>query len=155
MNERPIEVTVNGTRHRLVVGDDVPLAYVLRNALGLKSVKLGCALEQCGSCRVIVDGVATASCVTGVGAFAGKQIQTVEGFASDAGLHAVQRALADANAAQCGYCLSGIMVAAKALFDTDATPSREAIRAALDPHLCRCGAHPRVLRALDRLAGHG
>jgi len=151
----PIELTVNGQRHRVAVGDDVPLAYVLRNELGLKSVKLGCSLEQCGSCRVIVDGVPTASCVTAAGAFAGKRIETVEGFAVGGELHPVQRALAAANAAQCGYCLSGIMVAAKALFDRTATPSRPDIRAALDPHLCRCGAHPRILRALDELAGHG
>jgi nicotinate dehydrogenase subunit A len=155
MPSHEIELTVNGERHRVAVGDDVPLAYVLRNELGLKSVKLGCGLEQCGSCRVIVDGIPTASCVTGVGAFRGKRIETVEGFATDAGLHPVQRALGAANAAQCGYCLSGIMVAAKALFDHTATPSREEIRTALDAHLCRCGAQPRVLRALDRLAGHG
>jgi nicotinate dehydrogenase subunit A len=152
--KREIELTVNGERHRIAVGEDVPLAFVLRNDLGLKSVKLGCGLEQCGSCRVIVDGVPTASCVTGVGAFRNTRIETVEGFATGSALHPVQRALADTNAAQCGYCLSGIMVAAKALFDRTATPSRHEIRSALDPHLCRCGAQPRVLRALDRLAGH-
>ena len=155
MDDEHIELTVNGERHRIVVGADVPLAFVLRNELGLKSVKIGCGLEQCGSCRIIVDGVPTASCVTGVGAFRNKRIGTVEGFTNGAVLHPVQRALEDANAAQCGYCLSGIMVAAKALFDRTAQPSRGEIRAALDPHLCRCGAQPRVLRALDRLAGHG
>jgi len=150
-----LELTVNGERHRIVVGDAVPLAYVLRNELGLKSVKLGCGLEQCGSCRVIVDGVPRASCVAAAADFDGKRIETVEGFAAGDALHPVQRALAAANAAQCGYCLSGIMVAAKALFDRTATPSRRDIRVALDPHLCRCGAHPRILRALDELAGHG
>jgi len=155
MTTRDIELTVNGTRQRIAVGDDVPLAFVLRNQLGLKSVKLGCGLEQCGACRVLVDGEPTSSCVTAAAAFAGKCIETVEGFATDAGLHPVQRALGAANAAQCGYCLSGILVAAKALFERTPTPSREDIRAALDPHLCRCGAHPRVLRALDRLAGRG
>ena len=154
MSTHEIELTVNGERHHVAVSDDVPLAYVLRNQLGLKSVKLGCGLEQCGACKVLVDGVATYSCVAGVGAFAGRRIETVEGFATDTGLHAVQRALADANAAQCGYCLSGIMVAAKALFDRTATPSRDEIRAALDDQLCRCGAQPRVLRALGKLAGH-
>jgi nicotinate dehydrogenase subunit A len=155
MSAQEVELIVNGERHRIAVGEDVPLAYVLRNSLGLKSVKLGCGLEQCGSCRVIVDGAPMASCVASVGAFRHKRIETVEGFATDQALHPVQRALADANAAQCGYCLSGIMVAAKALFDRTATPSRREIRVALDAHLCRCGAHPRILRALDRLAGHG
>jgi len=133
----------------------VPLLYVLRNTLGLKSVKLGCALEQCGACKVLVDGTPTCSCVSPAVSFAGRHIETVEAMANGGGLHAVQRALLDANAAQCGYCLSGILLAAKALFDGDPTPSPEAIRAALDDHLCRCGAQPRVLRALERLAGHG
>ena len=155
MTAREIELTVNGARHRITVGDDEPLAFALRNQLGLKSIKLGCGLEQCGACRVIVDGEPTPSCVTAAVAFAGKRIETVEGFAADARLHPVQRVLGEANAAQCGYCLSGILVAAKALFDRTPTPSREDVRAALEPHLCRCGAHPRVLRALDRLAGHG
>jgi nicotinate dehydrogenase subunit A len=155
MTEREIELTVNGARHRIAVGDDTPLAFVLRNQLGLKSVKLGCALEQCGACKVLVDGTPQCSCVSPVSAFVGTRIDTVEGFATDAMLHPVQTALLQANAAQCGYCLSGIMVAAKALFDRTATPSRADIRAALDDHLCRCGAQPRILRALDRLAGHG
>jgi nicotinate dehydrogenase subunit A len=127
---------------------------VLRNALDCRSVKLGRASEQCGACKVLVDGVPVRSCVAPAGSFVGRRIETVEGMARAGALHPVQQALLDANAAQCGYCLSGIMIAAAALFDESANPSRDDIRAALDAHLCRCGAHPRMLRALERLAGH-
>jgi len=149
-----IELTVNGERHGVEVDAATPLIFVLRNSLGCLSVKLGCALEQCGACKVLVDRVPVHTCVAPAGSFVGRQIETVEGMARGGVLHPVQRALLDANAAQCGYCLSGIMIAAKALFDHDAKPSRDEIRAALDVHLCRCGAHPRILRALERLAGH-
>jgi nicotinate dehydrogenase subunit A len=150
-----IELTVNGERHVLQVDETTPLVFVLRNTLGLKSVKLGCALEQCGACKVLVDGVPTYSCVAPAVTFAGRRLETVEGLARNARLHPVQTALLDANAAQCGYCLAGILLAAKALFERDAKPSRDAIRAALEDHLCRCGAQPRILTALERLAGHG
>lgn len=152
-----IRLHVNGARHALDVADDVPLIYVLRNALGLKSPKLGCGAEQCGACKVLADGEPVYSCVEPASAFAGREIETVEHFAAaaDHRLHPVQDALLAHNASQCGYCLSGILVAARHLFDRDPQPSREAIRAALDDHLCRCGAQPRVLRALEALAGHG
>jgi nicotinate dehydrogenase subunit A len=153
-----MELLVNGARHEVTGVDGTPLLHVLRNVLGLKSAKLGCALEQCGACKVIVDGVPTYSCVAPVETFVGRRIETLEGLAegrADAdALHPVQRALFDANAAQCGYCLAGIAMAAKALFDADPRPSRDAIVRALDDHLCRCGAQPRILRALERLAGH-
>jgi nicotinate dehydrogenase subunit A len=149
-----IELTVNGARHELDVDDAVPLIYVLRNALGLASVKFGCGLEQCGACKVLADGVPVHSCVAPTASFAGRRIETVEGMAQEGALHPVQAALQDGNAAQCGYCLSGILIAAKALFDDNPHPSRDEIRASLEDHLCRCGAHPRMLRALDELAGH-
>ena len=150
-----MELTVNGVRHEVDVDNTTPLIFVLRNALDCRSVKLGCASEQCGACKVLVDGVPVYSCVAPAGSFVGRRIETVEGMVRAGVLHPVQQALSDANAAQCGYCLSGIMIAAKALFDGSAHPSRDAIRAALDVHLCRCGAHPRMLRALERLAGRG
>ena len=149
-----VNLIVNGVRHTLDLPDDVPLIYVLRNALALKSVKLGCGLEQCGACKVLVDGTPAYSCVAVAKSFEGRRIETVEGMADHPGLHPVQRVLLVANAAQCGYCLSGILMAAKGLFDRTAVPSRAEIRDALDDHLCRCGAQPRILRALDRLAGH-
>jgi len=150
-----IVLTVNGERHEIAMDEAVPLIYVLRNALGLASVKFGCGLEQCGACKVLVDGQPVYSCVAPVGSFIGRHIETVEGMARGATLHPVQQALLEANAAQCGYCLSGILIAAKALFDRSAHPSRDEIRAALDDQLCRCGAHPRILRALEQLAGRG
>jgi nicotinate dehydrogenase subunit A len=150
-----IELTVNGVRRQLQVDDAVPLIFVLRNELNCRSVKLGCALEQCGACKVLVDGVPAYTCVAPAGSFAGRRIETVEGMAREETLHPVQQALLGANAAQCGYCLSGILIAAKALFERSVRPSRAEIRAALDEHLCRCGAHPRIVRALERLAGDG
>jgi nicotinate dehydrogenase subunit A len=150
-----ITLTVNGTRHDVDVADDVPLIFVLRDALALQSPKLGCGLEQCGSCKVLVDGEPSFSCMAPAKAFEGRRVETVEAFADGARLHPVQQALLDHNAAQCGYCLSGIIVAAKALFDRNPHPNGAEIRAALEDHLCRCGAQPRVLRALTELASHG
>jgi len=150
-----MELLVNGVHHDVAAAEGTPLLQILRNVLGLKSAKLGCALEQCGACKVIVDGVPTFTCVAPVESFVGRRIETLEGLAQADALHPVQRALLDANAAQCGYCLAGIAMAAKALFDIDPRPSREAIVHALDDHLCRCGAQPRILRALERLADNG
>ena len=127
-----VSLIVNGIRHDVENRDDVPLIYVLRNDLGLKSVKLGCALEQCGACKVLVDGKPVNSCVASAATFSGRRIETVEGFARGDSLIAVQQVLLDANAAQCGYCLSGILIAAKALFETTPKPSPHA-----DPHGAR------------------
>jgi nicotinate dehydrogenase subunit A len=149
------DLIVNGVAHTVNVPSGVPLVYTLRNALGLKSVKLGCGLEQCGACKVLVDGTPALCCVATTESFEGRRIETVEGLESNGELHPVQRALLRENAAQCGYCLSGILMAAKALFDRTPAPSREQIRAALDDHLCRCGAHPRILRALEGLGRDG
>ena len=151
-----VDLIVNGVARSVDVPPGVPLVYALRNALGLKSVKLGCGLEQCGACKVLVDGAPVAvlrgadRVVRGASNRNGRGV----GRTTDE-LHPVQRALLGGNAAQCGYCLSGILMAAKALFDRTSTPSRTRSARALDDHLCRCGAHPRILRALERLAGHG
>ena len=144
-----MRLEVNG-RLKVVSDDlaDVPLAYVLRNDMDLKSVRLGCALEQCGSCKVLVDGEPEYTCATPAGAFVGRSLRTVEGLDNGP----VQQVLVRHNAGQCGFCLSGVIVAATALFAADPQPGRDAIVAALDPHLCRCGAHPRIIRALLALA---
>jgi nicotinate dehydrogenase subunit A len=150
-----ISLNVNSVRYEVDVADDAPLIFVLRDVLGLQSPKLGCGLGQCGSCKVLVDGEPAFSCTVPAKAFEHRHIETVEGFADRGVLHPVQQALLDHNAAQCGYCLSGIIVAARALFDRNPHPSGDEIRAALDDHLCRCGAQPRVLRALTELSARG
>ena len=142
-----IELRINGEVRRVEADADATAIFVLRNELGLKSPRLGCGLEQCGACAVLVDGEPVMTCARPVSDFEGKAVETVESLASP-----VQSALLAANASQCGYCLSGIIVAAEALFRREPAPTREQIVEALDPHLCRCGAHPRILRALAGLA---
>ena len=149
---RTITLDVNGARHTVDADPDAPLALVLRNGLGLTGVKVGCSLEQCGACAVLVDGESTLSCVRPAAEFAGRQIETVEGLGTPERTGPVQEALIDARAAQCGYCTPGLVVAITALLRRDPHPREDAIRAALAPHLCRCGAHPRVLRAVRALA---
>lgn len=149
-----MRLDVNGESHELDVDPDVPLLHVLRDALGLKSVKLGCGLEQCGACKVLVNGAPEFSCRRAAGEFENVPLVTVEGFADET-LHPLQQALLEHNAAQCGYCLSGILIAARALFDANPRPSRPEIQIALDDHLCRCGAQPRILNALCELSAHG
>jgi aerobic-type carbon monoxide dehydrogenase small subunit (CoxS/CutS family) len=147
-----ITLHVNGAEHVLHVDASTPLIYVLRNQLALTAAKLGCALEQCGACAVLVDGVSTLSCVTPVAAFAGRAIVTCEGLGGAAALSAVQQAFVDEGAGQCGYCIPGLVVAVTALLHAHPDPDEAQIRTALTPHLCRCGAHPRVLRAVRRAA---
>ncbi len=149
---QPVSLDVNGTAHSLEAGPDEPLALVLRNRLGLTGVKVGCGLEQCGACAVLVDGEPVLSCVRPAAEFAGHRIETVEGLGSPDDPGPVQRALIDAGAAQCGYCTPGLVVAITGLLRKRPRPDEDAIRAALVPHLCRCGAHPRVLRAVRTLA---
>ena len=141
-------LTVNGHQHRVVATPETPLIYVLRNDLGLMSPKLGCALEQCGTCAVLVDGAVRYSCTTTVADVLGHWVDTLESFSVDGELNAVQRAFLAHNAGQCGYCLAGILVRVKALLDENKTPTLGEIKQALKPHLCRCGAHPRILRAI-------
>jgi len=143
-----IELTVNGRAVSVPVAGDTPLLDVLRNHLDLKGSRYGCGLEQCGSCMVLIDGKAEYSCARELATVAGKRIETVESLGS----HPLRQAFLDEQAGQCGYCLSGILMSAKALLDRNQNPSRTDIVAALDPHLCRCGAHPRILRAVAKAA---
>ncbi|TCV74553.1 nicotinate dehydrogenase subunit A [Neorhizobium sp. R1-B] len=145
-------LNINGRDHCVDVPSDMPLLDVLRNHLGLKGSRYGCGLEQCGACMVLVDGEATYSCSREVGTFVGKRITTVEGLASDGKLHPLQQAFLDEQAGQCGYCLSGILIASKAFLDRNPNPTRAEVAAALDANLCRCGSHPRILRAVLRAA---
>ena len=140
-----IELRVNGEVVAVEADPATPLIFVLRNDLHLKSPKLGCGLEQCGACKVLVDGEAVMSCVRAVGEFVGTEITTLEAYQGEDPL---QRAFLDHNAAQCGYCTAGILVAARALLDRNPRPSDTQIRNALKDNLCRCGAHPRVLSAI-------
>ena len=147
-----VEFTVNGRKASVSVDTTTPLLDVLRNALGLRGTRFGCGLEQCGTCTVLVDGELVYACTREVGTVAGKSVTTVEGLARDGKLHPLQQALLDEQAGQCGYCLSGILISAKALLDRNRRPSRADIVAALDRHLCRCGAHNRIVRAIERAA---
>jgi nicotinate dehydrogenase subunit A len=149
---RELTLRVNGVDRRLAVDPRTPLLYVLRNDLGLTAAKFGCGLEQCYACAVLVDGEAVTSCATPVEAFAGKEITTLEGIGSPDQLHPLQEAFLAEEAAQCGYCIPGIIVGAKALLDRKPHPSDDEIRTALAPHLCRCGSQPRIVKAVRRAA---
>ncbi len=144
----PITLTVNGTVHRLAADPDVPLLYALRG-LGLVGTRFGCGTGECGACTVIVGARAVRSCALPVG-FVTAPVTTVEALG---GTHPVQLALLDEQAGQCGYCLSGIVMSAKALLDQTPRPTETEIRDALDGNICRCGSHPRILRAIRRVAG--
>jgi aerobic-type carbon monoxide dehydrogenase small subunit (CoxS/CutS family) len=144
-----LTLRVNGAEHRIRADPRTPLIYVLRNELNLKGTKLACGLEQCGACAVLVDGRVTMSCVSETVSFAGKDIITIEGVAAlDIGTR-VQAAFQEASAAQCGYCTAGLVIAVTGLLETTPNPTDAKIRAALTSHLCRCGSHPRVLRAVQ------
>lgn len=147
-----ISITVNGAAHQVVADAETPLLYVLRNDLKLKGARFGCGLGQCGTCTVIVDGKAVQSCDVPVSAVVGKAVTTIEGIRADGGLHPLQQAFIDEQAAQCGYCVSGIIMAAKALLDANPRASDSEIREALARNLCRCGTHQRILRAIRRAA---
>lgn len=148
----PIQLTVNGTPQSVTVAETTPLLDVLRNQLDLKGARYGCGLEQCGSCMVLVDGEPVYACAREVGTVAGRQVTTIEGLGTADNPHPLQQAFLDEQAGQCGYCLSGIILSAKALLDRNPSPTRAQIVEALDKHLCRCGAHPRILRAVEQAA---
>ena len=152
-SDMTLTLRINGKDHKIRSEANTPLLYVLRDELQLKGAKFGCGLEQCGACAVLADGEATLSCVAPAGAFVGRDIVTVEGLASTQLGARVQAAFVKASAAQCGYCTAGLVVGATALLGRSPTPSREEAKAALAPHLCRCGAHPRVLDAVEIAAG--
>jgi nicotinate dehydrogenase subunit A len=147
-----IDLDVNGTRHRLDVPGDTPLLYVLRNDLQLNGAKFGCGLGQCGACTVIVDGRAVFSCITPVSALEGRRIRTVEGLGTVEKPGPMQRAFMEEQAAQCGYCIPGMMMRAQALLESQPGADEAQIRKALTPNLCRCGTHMRILRAVGRAA---
>ena len=143
---------VNGAEHEVSAEPQTPLLYILRNNLGLKGTRFGCGEGQCGACTVLFDGRAVQSCDTPLWSAAGHEIVTVEGIGEKGSLHPIQQALLDEQAAQCGYCTNGIMMAVKALLDTNQDPSDGQIAASLDRNLCRCGSHVRILRAVKRAA---
>lgn len=150
-----ISLKVNGETHEVDCDPATPLIYVLRNQLELVGAKLGCGLEQCGACAVLVDGEHTLSCVRAASEFDGADITTVEGLAKDGQPSALQRAFIEEGAAQCGYCTAGLVIAATALLEKNAKPDDTEIREALHEHLCRCGSHLRVLKAIDRVVQGG
>jgi nicotinate dehydrogenase subunit A len=145
-------LTVNGRALSVSADPDTPLLDVLRNHLGLLGTKFGCGQEQCGSCMVLVDGSPEKSCGKALSTVAGKAVLTIEGLGTPARPHPLQQAFLDEQAGQCGYCLAGILIAAKALLDRNPAPSRREIAAALDDNICRCGSHVRILRAVERAA---
>ena len=146
------ELVVNGEARRVAVPAETMLIYVIRNEFGLKGTRYGCGLEQCGCCMVLIDGEPTYASTRAVDTATGHEIVTVEGLGSDAAAHPLQQAVLEERAGQCGYCLSGILISAKALLDRDPAPNRAEIVRALDPHLCRCGAHQRIIPAVERAA---
>lgn len=147
-----ITLTVNGEARSVGAVESTSLLEVLRNHLGLMGTRYGCGLEQCGSCMVLVDDQPAYACTRELGTVAGRKVTTIEGLGTEARPHPLQQAFLDEQAGQCGYCLSGILMSAKALLDRNPDPSRAEIVAALDRHLCRCGAHQRILRAVERAA---
>jgi nicotinate dehydrogenase subunit A len=151
--ETPTRIlTINGTARSLTAPEDTPLLTVLRNELDLKSARFGCGHEQCGACMVLLDGAPVYSCTLPIGSVGSRAVTTVEGLGTAVAPHPMQTALLAEQAGQCGYCLSGIQVSAASLLARNPDPSRDEIDAALDPHLCRCGAHLRIVRAVERAA---
>lgn len=142
------KLTVNGADHEVSADPSTPLLYVLRNDLKLNGAKFGCGLGQCGACTVMVDGEAIFSCLTPIMLVEGRQIKTVEGLGTLESPGPMQKAFIEAEAAQCGYCIPGIMMRAQALLESNPDATDADIRAALEPNLCRCGTHIRILTAV-------
>lgn len=147
-----LRLRVNGKDHDVVAEPDTPLLFVLRNDLELNGPKFGCGLGQCGACTVHVDGAPRRSCVTALSAVADKEIVTLEGLGTPDRLHALQRAFIDEQAAQCGYCINGMIMRAASLLAQTPHPSRDQILSAMSANLCRCGTHMRIVRAIERAA---
>jgi nicotinate dehydrogenase subunit A len=147
-----IELKVNGQSRNVSANPDTPLLYVLRDDLQLNAAKFGCGLGQCGSCTVLVDGAPTLSCMTPIMLLEGRQITTVEGLGTIDDPGPMQRAFIEEQAAQCGYCIPGMMMRAQALLQRNPRATDAEIRAYLEPNLCRCGTHMRILRAVKRAA---
>ena len=148
----PITLNVNGVHHTVHAEPDTPLLYVLRNDLKLKGAKFGCGLGQCGACMVLIDGHNVMACDTPLWAAAGKSITTIEGLGSINAPHALQRAFIAEQAAQCGYCISGVIMTAAALLERNPDPTEADIKQALARNLCSCGTHTRIIKAVQRAA---
>lgn len=147
-----VALSVNGSLVETAADPDTALLYVLRNDLGLKGSRFGCGDGLCGACAVLIDGVPTPSCDIPVSAIGERDVVTIEGLGDEARPHPLQRAVIDCQAAQCGYCLTGVVIHGAALLEDNRRPSREEIRAALQGVLCRCGAHQRMIRAVEEAA---
>ena len=148
-----IALNVNGRQHQLDVEATTPLLYVLRDDLQLNGPKFGCGLGQCGACTVIIDGNAVRSCMMPMKALNNRAVTTLEGLGSTKKMHPVQKAFLDEQAVQCGYCINGMIMSAKALLDKTPKPTDAQIKEALAGNLCRCGTHVRILRAVKRASG--
>ena len=148
----PVSLIVNGSTATVTADGDTPLLDILRNHLGLVGTKFGCGQEQCGCCMVLIDGQPEKSCGKPLSTVLGKAITTVEGLGTPDRPHPLQQAFLDEQAGQCGYCLPGILISAKALLDRNLAPTRAEIGEALDDNICRCGSHVRILRAVERAA---
>jgi aerobic-type carbon monoxide dehydrogenase small subunit (CoxS/CutS family) len=145
-----MQLIVNGKSVHVKTDGAKPLLSVLRDELGLRGTRFGCGTEQCGACMVLIDGEPAFSCARELASLAGKAVTTVEGLTQNGAPHPLQQAFVEEQAGQCGYCLSGILISAAALLARNPRPSRGEIAAALDRHLCRCGAHNRIMRAVAR-----
>src|ERR1700757_3402977 len=152
---RITELDVNGARRKIDAEPDRTLLSVLRDDLDLTGTKFGCGEGQCAACTVLIDGVATKSCLTKVSAAAGKKIVTIEGLAPEGKLHPVQEAFLAADALQCGYCTPGMIMGAVALLKRTPNPSEAEIASGMNGHICRCGTYPRVVKAIHSAAGKG
>jgi nicotinate dehydrogenase subunit A len=147
-----ISLKINGASRSVAAEPDTPLLYVLRNDFELNGAKYGCGLSQCGACTVLIDGKAVRSCVTPIGDLQKSEITTIEGLGTRDKPHALQQAFIEEQAAQCGYCISGMIMSAKELLDRTPRPSEQEVRTALESNLCRCGTHNRIIRAVLRAA---
>jgi nicotinate dehydrogenase subunit A len=150
-----VSLKVNGAVHSVTTEPDTPLLYVLRNDLGLNAAKFGCGLGQCGACTVLVDGAAVRSCITPIGTLGQSEITTLEGLGTVERPHPLQAAFMAEQAAQCGYCIAGMIMFAKALLDRNQQPSEAEVRLGLSGNLCRCGVHNRIVRAVLKAAQAG
>jgi nicotinate dehydrogenase subunit A len=147
-----ISLKVNGATRVVVAEPDTPLLYVLRNDLELNGAKFGCGLAQCGACTVLIDGKAARSCVTPIETIGQSEVTTIEGLGTIDKPHPLQRAFMDEQAAQCGYCINGMIMAAKELLDRNPKPTEDDVRNGLAANLCRCGTHGRIIRAVLKAA---
>lgn len=153
MAQDALEITVNGKAVSVTADPETALLYVLRNDLELNAAKFGCGLSQCGACTVLLDGEPVRSCIFPVNQAAGKEVTTLEGLGTPEALHPLQQAFLDEQAAQCGYCINGMIMTASALLQSNPNPDRAAVVEALNGNLCRCGTHVRIVDAVLRAAG--